>query len=186
MYVDLGTTANITRVVLRWEAAFGRAYKIQTSPNASTWTDVFSTTTGDGGVDDITLTGSGRYVGMYGTGRGTSWGYSLWEMEVYGTFASGSTTKLEAENAALTGMTTATAIAGYTGTGYIDGMDVAGDKVVFTVNMAAAGSYPLTVRFRNSCAPCEKFQNVKINAAAAVYTSFNNTSTAGRTKPTAT
>ncbi len=177
MYVDLGNTATITRVVLRWEAAFGRSYKIQTSPNASTWTDVFSTTTGDGGVDDITLTGSGRYVRMYGTGRGTSWGYSLWEMEVYGTFSTTTptTTKLEAENAALTGMTTATAIAGYTGTGYIDGMDVAGDKVVFTVNMAAAGTYPLTVRFRNSCAPCEKFQNVKVNAAAAVYTSFNNT-----------
>jgi mannan endo-1,4-beta-mannosidase len=34
------------------------------------------------------LSGTGRYVRMYGTARGTSWGYSLWEFDVYGTPAS--------------------------------------------------------------------------------------------------
>ncbi len=43
-------------------------------------------TGGDGGVDDLTgLSGTGRYVRIYGTQRGTEWGYSLWELEVYGT-----------------------------------------------------------------------------------------------------
>jgi hypothetical protein len=84
--VDLGATTSITRVVLRWEAAYGSAYQIQVSNDAANWTTIRSVTGGDGGVDDLTgLVGSGRYVRMNGTTRGTSWGYSLWEMEVYGT-----------------------------------------------------------------------------------------------------
>jgi hypothetical protein len=88
IYVDLGATYNLTRVVLRWEAAYGKAYQVQTSTNASTWTNRFSTTTGNGATDDITLSGSGRYVRIYGTQLfNTGWGYSLWEIEVYGTAA---------------------------------------------------------------------------------------------------
>ncbi|GAA2690592.1 hypothetical protein GCM10010412_080270 [Nonomuraea recticatena] len=83
--IDLGSTATITRVRLSWEAAYGKAYKIQTSADGSTWTDVHSTSTGDGAVDDLAVTGSGRYVRMYGTTRGTPYGYSLWEFEIYGT-----------------------------------------------------------------------------------------------------
>lgn len=95
--VDLGATATITHVNLNWETAYGSAYQIQTSPDGTAWTDIFSTTTGDGGIDDLTgLSGTGRYVRMLGTTRGTfpahNWGYSLWEMKVYGTGGSGDTT----------------------------------------------------------------------------------------------
>jgi len=83
--VDLGVTYNVTRVVLRWETAFGQAYDIQTSPDGTTWTTIHSTTTGAGGVEDFAVAGTGRYVRMNGTARGTQWGYSLWEFEVYGT-----------------------------------------------------------------------------------------------------
>ncbi|GGW16428.1 hypothetical protein GCM10018980_19060 [Streptomyces capoamus] len=38
---------------------------------------------GNGGVDDVDVTGSGRYVRIYGTARGTGWGYSLYEFGVY-------------------------------------------------------------------------------------------------------
>ncbi|MFD1502605.1 discoidin domain-containing protein, partial [Streptosporangium lutulentum] len=65
-------------------AAYGRAYQIQTSPDGTTWSTVYSTTAGDGGVDDVTLTGTGRYVRVNGTQRATAYGYSLWEFEVYG------------------------------------------------------------------------------------------------------
>ncbi|MBG0828187.1 discoidin domain-containing protein [Planomonospora sp. ID67723] len=82
--VDLGRSAAISRVKLTWEAAYGKAYKIQTSDDGSSWADVYSTTTGDGGVDDLTVSGTGRYVRMHGTVRGTPYGYSLYEMEVYG------------------------------------------------------------------------------------------------------
>ncbi|MEU4218644.1 discoidin domain-containing protein, partial [Actinoplanes sp. NPDC026623] len=46
LQVDLGATATISQVVLQWEGAYGKAYKIQTSPNGTAWTDVYSTTTG--------------------------------------------------------------------------------------------------------------------------------------------
>jgi hexosaminidase len=83
--VDLGARTSINRVVLRWEAAYGRGYTIQVSDDAVTWTTIYTTTTGDGGTDDLTgLAGTGRYVRMYGTARSTQYGYSLWELEVYG------------------------------------------------------------------------------------------------------
>jgi hypothetical protein len=84
--VDLGATSTITRVVLNWEAAFASGYQIQTAASAAgPWTTVFSTTTGDGGIDDITLSGSGRFVRMNGTQRATGFGYSLFEFQVFGT-----------------------------------------------------------------------------------------------------
>ena len=82
--VDLGSTQTVTRVKLNWEAAYGKAYQIQTSTDGTTWTTRYSTTTGDGGIDDITFAAvSARYVRMYGTTRATQYGYSLWELEVY-------------------------------------------------------------------------------------------------------
>ncbi|HEU4328621.1 MAG TPA: discoidin domain-containing protein [Roseiflexaceae bacterium] len=81
--IDLGSSQAIGRVVLSWEGAYGRAYQIQTSATGSTWTTIYSTTTGDGGVDDFAASGTGRYIRLYGTGRGTGYGYSLWEFEVY-------------------------------------------------------------------------------------------------------
>ncbi|MBN1411594.1 MAG: discoidin domain-containing protein [Spirochaetales bacterium] len=86
IYCDLGATYTVSRVVLYWETAYGSAYQIQVSSNASSWTTVYSTTAGNGGTDDISFTAaSARYVRMYGTARGTAWGYSLWEFEIYGT-----------------------------------------------------------------------------------------------------
>jgi len=82
--IDLGATYSINRVVLNWETAYGSAYQIQVSTNGSTWTTIYSTSSGNGAIDDLTVSGSGRYVRMYGTTRGTQWGYSLFEFEVYG------------------------------------------------------------------------------------------------------
>ncbi|GAA3088648.1 hypothetical protein GCM10017562_68820 [Streptomyces roseofulvus] len=82
--IDLGAHHTLSRVKLDWEAAYAKTYRIQTSADGSTWTDVYTTTTGDGAVDDLAVSGSGRYVRMYGTGRGTPYGYSLWEFQVYG------------------------------------------------------------------------------------------------------
>src|SRR5262249_36691502 len=60
--VDLGATASITQVVLNWETAYGKAFQIQVSPDASTWNDTFSTTTGTGGVQTLDVTATGRSV----------------------------------------------------------------------------------------------------------------------------
>jgi type 1 glutamine amidotransferase len=83
--VDLGAVHHISRVRLTWEAAYGRAYRIETSSNNSTWQSVFTTTSGDGGTDDISVSADARYVRVTGTQRGTQWGYSLWELSVLGT-----------------------------------------------------------------------------------------------------
>jgi len=89
IYVDLGATATISRVVLNWEAAYGKAYQIQVSDDATSWTTISTVISGTGGVNDLAVSGSGRYVRMYGTARGTRYGYSLWEFQVYGTGGGG-------------------------------------------------------------------------------------------------
>ncbi|WP_213450817.1 discoidin domain-containing protein [Rhizomonospora bruguierae] len=82
LQVDLGSTRSICGVTVNWEAAYGTAFQIQTSANASTWASIYSTTTGTGGVQNLTVSGSGRYVRLYGTARATQWGYSLWEFQI--------------------------------------------------------------------------------------------------------
>jgi len=85
--VDLGATANLTRVRLQWDTSCARTYRVETSANGTTWTTIYSTAAGDGGVDDLTVTGSGRYVRVFGTTRcrpEPSKGYSLQEFDVYG------------------------------------------------------------------------------------------------------
>src|SRR5258705_10311946 len=53
--VDLGSAATISRVVLKWEAAYGKAYRIELSADNQTWTQAYSTTTGNGATDDLTV-----------------------------------------------------------------------------------------------------------------------------------
>ena len=84
LQVDLGSSQTITRVELDWETAAAKAFQIQVSDNASTWTSIYSTTTSTGGTQSLTVTGTGRFVRMYGTQRTTGYGYSLWEFKVYG------------------------------------------------------------------------------------------------------
>jgi len=82
--VDLGLSRNVNRAILKWHENYAKSFKIQTSVNGSTWTDVYSTTKGasrsvtDVAFDQVTA----RYVRMYGTQRGTSNGYSLFDFMV--------------------------------------------------------------------------------------------------------
>ncbi|MFJ7265484.1 discoidin domain-containing protein [Streptomyces sp. NPDC099050] len=87
--VDLGSAATISRVSLVWEAAYAKAFQIQVSDDAANWTTLYGTTTGPGGTQNLTVSGTGRYVRMYGTQRATGYGYSLWEFQVYGTPGTG-------------------------------------------------------------------------------------------------
>ena len=94
LQVDLGSSQQVCKVILQWEAAYGKAFKIQVSntpTDETTWTTIYSTTTGTGGTQTITptVTASGQYVRMYGTQRPGGYGYSLYEFKV---FTGGSTT----------------------------------------------------------------------------------------------
>ncbi|MFE9818444.1 discoidin domain-containing protein [Streptomyces sp. NBC_00236] len=90
--IDLGASAGISRVVLNWEAAYGTAFRIEVSSDAESWTVVHQTAAGTGGTQNLAVSGTGRYVRMYGTQRATAYGYSLWEFQVYGTGGPGGDT----------------------------------------------------------------------------------------------
>ncbi|QMU71471.1 discoidin domain-containing protein [Streptacidiphilus sp. P02-A3a] len=81
--VDLGQVTAIDHVQLGWEAAYGESYQVQVSNDNTNWTTIYSTTSGTGGVDDFNVSGSGRYVRLYLTQRGTTYGYSLYEFGIY-------------------------------------------------------------------------------------------------------
>jgi len=86
IYVDLGSTCNVSEVILNWENAYGKSYQIQVSNDATNWTAIYNTANGTGGTEDLTgLSGTGRYVRMYGAVRSGAFGYSLWEFEILGT-----------------------------------------------------------------------------------------------------
>jgi len=85
--IDLAGTAAISRVELDWEAAYASAYQLQVSADAANWTTVYATTTATGGVQNIDLNASGRYLRLYATARGSGYGYSLYEFKVYGQVA---------------------------------------------------------------------------------------------------
>ena len=84
LLVDLGKAYTINKVVLNWEGAYGKAYKIQTSTDGKNWTTVKNVTDGKGGEETITFDATkARYVRMQGVERALPYGYSLWEMSVY-------------------------------------------------------------------------------------------------------
>jgi beta-glucosidase len=83
--VDLGSPQPICSVGLDWESAYASAFEIQTSTDNVNWTTDYSTTTGTGGNETIPISNvTARYIRMYGTARGTGFGYSLFDFNVYG------------------------------------------------------------------------------------------------------
>jgi hypothetical protein len=69
--VDLGAPTDVNRVILKWDAAAAKSFKVQTSTDAATWTDVFTTTQGSSATvtDETFPTTSARYVRMFATQR---------------------------------------------------------------------------------------------------------------------
>lgn len=92
--VDLGAAKALTQVVIDWEAANAATYQIQGSNDNTNWTTLKSATGGTFGnrTDTSAVSGSYRYVRVYATERsaGNQWGYSIWELKVYGNTPSSS------------------------------------------------------------------------------------------------
>ncbi|MEU7914065.1 discoidin domain-containing protein [Microbispora bryophytorum] len=80
--VDLGSSQQICKVVLSWETARAQTFKIQVSPDGSSWSDATATVNGVSGTQSLDVSATGRYVRMYGLTRATAYGYSLWEFAV--------------------------------------------------------------------------------------------------------
>ncbi len=83
IYIDFGEVKHFDQIDLIWEAAYGKEYKIDISDDANNWTTIEHVTNSDGGIDRILTSSDARYVRMYGIQRGTEYGYSLYEFEVY-------------------------------------------------------------------------------------------------------
>ncbi|HEX2881339.1 MAG TPA: carbohydrate-binding protein, partial [Polyangiaceae bacterium] len=98
IYFDLGAERFIGAVTLDWENASARTYLIQVASADSTtstlsteapWTTIHTsatyTTNPNHRIDTITgLHGVGRYVRIKGLTRMTAYGYSLWNIAVFG------------------------------------------------------------------------------------------------------
>jgi hypothetical protein len=83
--VDLGKKQKISRVVLNWEAAFGLVYNIEVSDDGAAYTTVLEVKNGKKDKNEYTLPEgtAGQYLRVKFIKRGTEWGYSLYECEIY-------------------------------------------------------------------------------------------------------
>ena len=89
LQIDLGSSRSVCQVGLSWETAYGKAFRIELSDDAATWRQIYDTTSATGGTQTLDVAGTGRYVRITGTQRGTGYGYSLWEVAVRTTDGSG-------------------------------------------------------------------------------------------------
>ena len=87
--VDLGASVFVDHVILRWEAAYAKEYYLQVSDNNSAFDIVYHEMAGNGGIDSISVNRDARYIKMLGIMRGTQYGYSLYELEAFGSGPTG-------------------------------------------------------------------------------------------------
>ncbi|GGQ55236.1 beta-N-acetylglucosaminidase [Streptomyces griseorubens] len=85
--VELAEPTKVAAVTLAWESACATEYAVQTSVDGTTWRTVSTQRPESCGTDVVRLPGDEavRYVRMQGVERRTTWGYSLYELGVYGT-----------------------------------------------------------------------------------------------------
>lgn len=87
--VDLGEPKEINSLRINWENAYSKKYKIFVSnaEKADSWTEVYSTTSGAGGIETIEFdTVTARHVKLESTeAQMSKYGISIWEFEVFNT-----------------------------------------------------------------------------------------------------
>jgi hypothetical protein len=87
--IDLEDVYDLTGARIYWESAAAKNFAVQVSLNGTTWSSVYNTTNGDGGIDNFVFSNSARYIRMYSSARTSEYGNSIWEFEVFGTLSSG-------------------------------------------------------------------------------------------------
>ena len=60
IYVDLGASAQITGVNIKWENAYATEYEIEVSDDEENWSSIYTQKNGKGGEEKISLNGKGR------------------------------------------------------------------------------------------------------------------------------
>ncbi|UOZ10887.1 discoidin domain-containing protein [Amycolatopsis sp. WQ 127309] len=141
--VDLGQPSSIHQVKLTWEAAYAKKYRIEVSDDGTQFTTVTNVDNGDGKTDDLTgLQAHGRFLRFVGVTRATKYGYSLWELQAYGTPDSAGDTQAPSTPAGLAPTTTTATSVGLTWTAATDNVGVAGYDVLRDGQVVATSATP--------------------------------------------
>ncbi|WTE33508.1 beta-N-acetylglucosaminidase domain-containing protein [Streptomyces sp. NBC_01618] len=84
--VKLAAPAEVAAVTLAWEGACATEYQIQTSLDGTNWSEAATQHPDSCGNDVIKINSDSavQYVRMQGVKRKTTWGYSIYEMGIYG------------------------------------------------------------------------------------------------------
>ena len=82
--VDLGQQYKVCRIVIRWETALGRDFNILYSADGQYWSTAKEIYGNASLLNSFNVDLTARYVRMQGLHRGTPYGFSIWELEVYG------------------------------------------------------------------------------------------------------
>jgi len=83
--VDLDSVLAVDSVSIFWEDAHATSYQIQTSTDSVTWKTVLVQPASTGGNESLVFPATrARFVRMKGVERATKYGYSIWEMQVFG------------------------------------------------------------------------------------------------------
>lgn len=84
--LDLGMEYNVSKVIIRWEAANAKDYTLEGSTDGINWIVIQTLQNMPGGnrIDTLkNINTNYRYIKVNGTARNLNYGYSIWEIEVY-------------------------------------------------------------------------------------------------------
>lgn len=84
--IEFSTPEKLKRIDLLWETAYAKKYALSISLDGESWQEIYSTDSGEGGREIILLKKpvEAKFLKLVGLERGTDWGYSLLEIEIYG------------------------------------------------------------------------------------------------------
>ncbi len=162
--IDLAQAYVLNKIVLRWESASAKSYRVEVSNDGLSWTSVYQTTAGAGGIQVLdNLSNLGRYIRLTGTVRNTQWGYSLYEIEAYGVLpnCSASISSTTPTTFCQGGRVVLTASAG---SSYVwkNGTTTL-STTTQTLNATTAGSYTVEVTNTNGCKATSEATTVTVN-----------------------
>ncbi|MFI5804530.1 beta-N-acetylglucosaminidase domain-containing protein [Streptomyces sp. NPDC051561] len=81
---ELPEPVRVGAVVLTWQDAYAKAYRVQVSADGRTWRTAATVRDGRGGRETVRFDApDARFVRVQGDQRATEYGYSLWSVEAY-------------------------------------------------------------------------------------------------------
>ncbi|MEU8761034.1 beta-N-acetylglucosaminidase domain-containing protein [Streptomyces sp. NPDC048659] len=82
--LELAAPARVGQVVLHWQDAYARGYRIQVSADGRVWRTAATVRDGRGGREAVRMDAPDtRFLRVQGDARATAYGYSLWTVEAY-------------------------------------------------------------------------------------------------------